>query len=491
MKKILALLLCVSLLFVMIAACGNNSDPGGGPPIETGPGPVVNPGGDGDDGEEEDAPPTFVAPNYSLPDKEADVYRTKDGKRHIIIGGAYDRYYDSTHEDIWVSNPANPETAQMSFDVLKEVEARYNVFIEFINMTWEGISENIPISIMSGLPDADAYFTDTQIVIPAVLNNMATGLEDLGLPSDHDVFKLSGNTVMKSMKIPGQDKTYMFTAARANQDMYMIGYNKDMIAAHGLIDPQERWDLNEWTWETFREYCRVLTDTSQDIYGWSGFWTNFLQGLLFSNNAAFAPGPVQTIDSPNSLEVLNFLNELYNVDRTARPWNPDDWGINNDLYIEGKSAFWISVPWINQGNVNDGNFTFELGMVPFPIGPNGNKDTMPTQSVEGGYYFIPRYIAQPREVFDVIYDLTNWFKGDLDYRDDMDWVKDMVMTDENFKYYMEVNGRTGFELAFVLGFSASVDGMFEQTNGPPIYTPAQYVEIYRQVYQDALDNYFK
>ena len=486
MKRILALLLCATFLFVMLAACSNDKD--GGDPTVTGPGPVI---GSGDGGEEDDGPPTFVPPDYNLPEKEADVYRTKDGKRHIIVACFYDRYYDSSHHDIFDDpNVNDPETALMTLNRVRYVEEKYDVIIEYVNMTWDGIIENIPISIMTGWPDADVYIGDTQFLIPAVLNGMATSLEDMGIPADHDVFAPPGeNIVMESFKIPGQDKTYMFTTAGVDTGMYMLGYNREMIQNHNLEDPQDLWYKGEWTWEVFREYCRVLTDVSQDIYGYSGLWSNFLQSLLFSNDTAFAAGPVQTVDSPKTLEVLNFIHELYNVDKTARPWNSDDWAINNSIYAEGKSGFWISAFWIND-EYGGTSSTFDIGMVPFPVGPQGNFETMATTNISGNYYFIPRYIKDADEVFNIIYDLENWHEGDLEYRDDIQWWKDLMISQSNIDAYMSASGRMGFDLLMDLGFPPSIPLILETTMGPAEYTPAQYAETYRQVFQDALDNYF-
>ncbi|MCL2819792.1 MAG: extracellular solute-binding protein [Oscillospiraceae bacterium] len=490
MKRFIALLISITFLFVMVAACGDNNQTGGGDPTVTGPGPALS-FGDGEDGVE-GGPPTFVPPDYSMPDKDADVYRTTaDGRRHIIIGTFYDMYYDSTHNDIF-DNPTvtNPETAQMELDTVRYVEDKYNVYIEFVNMTWDGIIENIPISIMSGFPDADVYLGDTQFIIPAILNGMGTSLEDMGIPSNHDVFAPPGESiVMESFKIPGQDKTYMFRSAGVNTGMYMLGYNREILQRHGLEDPQDLWGKGEWTWDVFKDYCRTITDVSQDIYGYSGYWTNFLQSMLFTNDTAFAGGPVQTLDSPKTLEVLNFIHELYNVDKTARPWNPDDWSINNSLFAEGKSGFWISAFWINDefGGLNT---TFDIGMVPFPVGPQGNAETMATTNISGNYYFIPRYIKDADEVFNVMYDLANWFDGDLEYRDDLGWFFDSMISQANIDYYMKVAGRMGFDLFDSLGFGPSFDMMIENTTGPATYTPAQYVETFKQVYQDALDNYF-
>jgi len=486
MKKLLAILLSVLFIFVMLAACGGSG--GGNNGSGTDGNQTDGPGGDG----EEEGPPTFTPPDYNLPEKEADVIRyTADGRRHIIIGTFYDMYYDSTHSDIWANpNVVDPETAQMTWDRVQYVMDKYNVFIEFVNMTWDGIIENIPISIMTGIPDADVYLCDTQFGIPAVLNGMATSLESMGIPADHDVFAPPGtNLVMQSFKIPGQNETFMFKGAGMDTGMYMLGYNRDMLQSHNLEDPQDLWDKGEWTWDVFREYCRTLTDTTQDIYGYSGLWTNFLQSLLFSNDTAFAPGPNQAVNSPKTLEVLNFIHELYNVDQTARPWNSDDWAINNSVFAEGKSGFWIAAFWINDefGGVNS---TFDIGMVPFPVGPQGNANTMATTNISGNWYIIPRYIKDADEVFNIMYDLQNWYDYDLEYRDDIQWWKDLMISEANIEYYMKVSGRMGFDLLMDLGFGPSIPMMLTTTEGPPQYTPAQYAETYSQVFQDALDNYF-
>jgi len=451
-KRIIVIVLCAVLLLPILAACNNDKNTGEG------------------------------------------VIRYRDGKRVIIVAAAYDRYYDSSHQNIDANpNVTDPETAQMSLDRVRYVEEKYNVIIEFRNLTWEGMMENIPISVMSGVPDADIYFADTQMAIPAVLNGMAISLESMGL-QDHDVMKTGGNIVMESMKIPGHTETFLFREAGVNAGMYMMGYNRELIAAKGLRDPQDLWDSGEWTWEVFREYCRVITDPTMDIYGWSGYWTNFITGLLFSNDAAFAAGPTQTIDSPNSMEVLNFMHELYNVDRTARPWVTGNWEINNNLYAEGKSGFWISASWLNneQGGMFGANMTFDFGMVPFPVGPQGNAATMATENAsDGTFYFIPQHIGNPREVFDIFYDLRNWFEDDLEYRDDLVWLKNSLVSEKNFEFYMKVVGRPGFDLMHTLpGVAPSIELMLQNIDAPPELTPAQYAETYKQVFQDALDNFF-
>jgi hypothetical protein len=504
-KMMLALLLAMAMLFVAACFDSPGGDPTEGPEAtqdpDVTPGPIeityefcdaCNLDYDPDEG-------CYCIVVRILPPDPNNGPREKDGKRHIVIGTYFETYYDSRHDAI-SNDPglSNPLSAQMRLDNVRAVEEKHGVYIEHRNMTFDGLRENIPISIMSGKPGAEVYWADAQFSVPAVLSGMSVGLESLGI--DEDRFPHGGerNAVMQSIKIPGQDQTYLFKPNVINPIMYMVGYNKEMVEAAGLTDPQTLWDRDEWDWETFREYCITLTDTSRDIYGWSGYWTNLLQGLLFSNNAAFAPGPTQTLDDPRTMEVLNFISDLYNVDKAARPWNPNNWYVNNNLYADRKSAFWISTTWLNneQGGgtaTNNAPLPFKFGMVPFPVGPNGDKATNPSASVEGGYYFIPRYVYDSKQVYDAIYDYTNWFNYDIDDRDDLSWIRDSLHSPENLKYYLEFERNPlGFDLIFNLGLpSAATDVIIASINGPAEMTPAQYVQSYRNVFQNALNAYFK
>jgi ABC-type glycerol-3-phosphate transport system substrate-binding protein len=489
-KMLLALLMAMGMVVLVACKTGDTSPP-----------PEYS-NGDEEEHEIDDPWANRRLAQGNIEDYDVISHRP-DGARHIKIGIAYRHYYDSTHKSI-DDNPRvnNRETAQMELDNVRAVEAKHNVYIEYVNMTWEGIRENIPISIMAGKPDADIYRVEAPTAVPAVLNNFAVGLErfmsveDERFPSSAE--NDNGNIVMESVKIPGQEHTFLFKPAELHQGIYMIGYNKDLLELHNLEDPQKLWDEGRWTWDVFRDYCSEITNRDRNIYGWSGYWTNFLQGLLFSNNAAFAAGPVQTLDSPETMEVLNFISDLYNIDRSARIWDSSNWYVNNNLYARGLSGFWIATTWLNneQGGGRGGEreipLAFDFGMVPFPVGPSGNKDTMPAYNVENEYYFIPQYIKDPKQVYDVFYDFTNWFNYDLELRDDPSWLRNSLATEENFKYYMEMQGRVGFDLIYNLGILADTDLIIPQLYpAMDMMTPRQYVETYKTVYQAALDRYFK
>jgi len=475
-------------MIITVTACGAESNAPAAPtPITPEVDPIAPPPADED--EEYDGPPVFVPPSDVLPTKPADVIRYwSDGIRHITMATWWDIFYDSSHQDIW-DNPdvTNVETAQMSMDALRRAEQEHNVYFEWVNMTWDGIVENIRISIMSGVPDAEIYMVDTQWGIPLALSGFATSLEEMGLEGT-DVF--GENLVMESLKLPGQDETYLFRPSGFANNLYSLGYNKDMVAARGLEDPQDLWNRGEWTWDVWRHYIRELTDPTQDIYGYAGVFTVFSDMILWSNNAKIAGGPQQTLDSPEVMEVLQFIYDIYNVDRSARPWDPDVdfWDGNNSIYAEGRSAFWITAPWIHQ----DREVNFEFGIIPFPIGPSGDQATMATRGAEGNFFFIPRFIKNPREVYDAFYDYTNWFNFDTTFRDEAEheWPRNVYETEENWDIFMQMQNRQGFDFFRFLGLDFNLTLLMTYTTHDAEHTPASFVETYKQVLQDALDWYF-
>ena len=100
--------------------------------------------------------------------------------RNITIGLWWDKYYDS-NQDAMEDDPAYQGTIsdQMRFDVVAKVEEKYNVTIEYVNLTYVGVQESINTSVLAGTPDCDIYLVDTAIGVPAVMNGYAL---DIGYP---------------------------------------------------------------------------------------------------------------------------------------------------------------------------------------------------------------------------------------------------------------------------------------------------------------------
>lgn len=414
-------------------------------------------------------------------------------KRVIKIGTWYDHYYDSTHADIHDDpSVADEELAQAHFDIVKEVEDKYNVEIQFVNLTYTGIQESINTSILAGQPDCDIYEVDLSFGIGAALNGYATNLEDI-LPEDQDIF--NDQMVFSQVDIGLDEGVYLFQSNSAEMvlaNTYMLAYNKQMLDEAGLEDPNALYERGEWTWDKWREYMLALTqdtdgDGVTDVYGYGSRWDFLVYNLLMSNGTAIASSGTENLSSPEVTEVLDFIYNMYNVDHVANPWNSDDFDYNQNCYMDGRVAFWIDAAWISSAN-EDANLEFDVVWCPWPIGPSGDESTNKFKNVSSGNaWMIPAGVEDPELVYNVFYDWQNWYHSDTDLRDgDLTWWEDCAITEENYAV-MEYMGQRG---AFDLWNSLGLEWDWSQLlNGE--MTAAQFQETYKQNVQDALDVFYK
>ncbi|MDR0858133.1 MAG: ABC transporter substrate-binding protein [Oscillospiraceae bacterium] len=454
-----------------------------------------------------------TAPTSATP-KPSTAHYTEDGKRIITIGTwgtLADVFYVSKHTDIYddtslptldADYPDDDEgqaartdaerrinIAQMRLNKIREIEEKYNVVIELVNLTFAGIQESIRTSIPEGIPDVDIYQVDSQFGIPAVLSGYGVALEDIGL-AETDVF--NKQAVTKNLQLAGQDKSYLFNQSQnGGLTARPLAFNLTMIEAAGLENPQDLYDRGEWTWEAWEEYLKVLTvDTDDDgtpnVYGYGGYWTDLLRNLLKSNGAGIATGETQTLDSKETREVFDYIHKIYTADKTARPWDGANWEINNKLYAEGVLAFWIGADWI----FNEQGYTglpFEIGVVPWPCGPSGKPETNYASDSDSTWYMIPQGAEDPEFIYNVIFDWLNWYDYDLDIAVDYSWARERYMSERNFEYAQEMSAKQGFDLWESLSKTTNFSLVFLMQGSQDTQA---LIDQYAESYQAALDTYF-
>ena len=478
LKKVLSLSL-VSAMTLSIAGCSGN----GGSDAKT-----TTAGNNSNDPTSSNEGPT-AAPNVEVPDKT----------RVINIGTWYEHYYTSEHHEI-DDQPkvTDRENAQMNLDNMRNIEQTYNVELYFKNLTWDGVISSINTSIMAGTPDMDVYETDLQFGVPAVMNGYAQAISSYADPDD-DIYK--DQIIVEPLQIDGLDDDYLFTGSSdLPVGLYALGFNMDMIKDANLENPQDLYDRGEWTWDKFLEYLQALTkdtdnDGKTDVYGYGGWWTTFLTYMLLSNGTDIASSPTSHLDSAATIETIQFIDDMYNKYQVARPWNEEDWNINNDAYASGEMAFWITACWIadGMGDADPSKVSFECGVVPFPKGPNVTKNgaTYKSYNTSSNYYFIPKGIDDSKLVYKVVEQWINWFDGDVSLRDDSQWWEGSVYSpnaenpERNYTYLVAAKKNATLDNWGNLdtGFSI-VPIITGQT------TTAQYIEENKQILQDALDTIF-
>lgn len=476
-KKLLSLVLAATMVF-SLAACGKEAketitDPTTAPTSST---------------EATKAPePT---PGKTTGNGRAEF--DSEGRRIIKVGTWYDHYYTSDHDEI-EDNPdvTDVDAAQMQLDNMRRIEEEYNVKFQFINLTWEGVMESINVSIMSGKPDVDIYEVDLQFGVPAVMNGYAMEISKFAA-ADSDIF--TDQNVVKYLNLMGADENYLFNQVNKSNQLggYPLSFNLDMIKEANLENPQDLWDRGEWTWDKFEEYLKVLTkdtngDGATDVYGFAGWWTTLFQNLLMSNGATIAGDLTEGLSSPATIETMELIQRMYVEDKTAAPWNQDDWNANNQWYGKKQACFFTGAAWVYSEFGISPDVGFEIGAVPWPVGPSGSKETNNHVYTSGNYYFIPNGVEDPELVYNVFYEWTNWFDGDLELRDDVEWFENQMMTERNYEYLEYMGTRVQFDLWQNLGLTDF--SMVPIMNGE--MTAAQYAEAQKNIVQDALDRYFK
>lgn len=480
LKRFLALGLAAAMA-ISVAACGNSSSSSGD---------SSKPAGDGTVAEGETKAPS-----------------SSNGKREILIGAWWTQFYDSTHTSVYDDDSYSGDIqADMKFENVAKIEERYGLTFKWVNLTYEGTKESINNSILAGAPDCDIYLVDTGMAIPAQVNGLCTNLKDV-LPADHDIFT---DQKIASYVDMGDGKACIITRVEKQklvEATYPLAYNKQLLEAANLEDPRELYEKGEWTWAKFEEYLEALHNTSGDspVYGFVGFPTDTFEALMFSNGGTIAAGTESTLTNANIAEALEEEQKIFQTWSIA--YTDDDLG-NSDFmrnrYHSGDVAFWPSAAWIASGNGDYGKnedgtdadtaVQFDTVYVPWPVGPSGDKETNYMKNAAGGeFYIIPAGVEDPELVFNVLYDMWNWFDGDTSYRDDEEalwwWysstARDEQLQVDNFNVMSTMGEHTCLDIWQSLGFYYDFVSLL---NGS--MTAAQFQETYKQQVQDALDSIY-
>lgn len=439
-------------------------------------------GGGADSGEEGNEPAKTVV-----------LHEPKDlGGRTIKIGLWWDEYWDSNYQtldDVTAAGGSysNSETMQMKLDKIREIESRWNCKIQWVNLGWDGIMESINTSITAGTPDCDIYLTDPQFGIPAVLNGYAQKISSYA-PADSDI--RNDNVVLTPFAVLGSEDYLMCTSDNytiPSGAAFMV-YNAEMLDSLNLEAPEKLAERGDWTWEKFAEYALACTrdtdgDGNMDVYGYGTVWTDTVSAFLASNNAAIANSATQGLSDPKTIEVFNFLDRLYNVDGSARPYDNDDWNYQLNAIFQGQVAFSMAKPYqlIDQASKID----FTLNVCPLPVGNSGDGSQIPVMLVNS--YFIPIGVEDAESVYLVFEEMQNWFDGDTYYRDDPEWFESAFSSLEQVEVGYQEGAKTNDDLWNSVDSNGAVGDVWYGVFVNKDMTVSQAIESKKQVMQDTLD----
>lgn len=489
-KKLLTVIIMVMMIFQLAACKGSNNDKSSGNDNSTEV--TKTPDKDADD-------VTLAGDDVSdSGDNASDGRRAEyEGKnlngRTIKIGLWWDEYWDSRYQTLddveaAAGSISNTETMQMRLDTVRAIEKKWNCKIEWVNLGWEGIQQSINTSVVAGTPECDIYLSSTSWVLPAIANGYAQKISDYA-PADSDI--LNNQEIFKAKNILGQSDYSFHNASIYPSSAYYLVYNKNMLDSLGLEDPNDLAERGEWTWEKFAEYCKACTrdtdgDSVPDVYGYGSVWGNTVSGFLASNNAELVGSGTEGLSSKASIEAFDFIERLYNVDKTARPYM-NDWNNDKDSWMNNQVAF----AFLYCGDLQWGlpQLDYTVNICPSPIGPSGDGSMTVARFIDG--YFIPVGVADATSVYCVFEELQNWFNYDISYRDDAEWWESMFNSQEQFDLGMELGFKSNNDLWTQIDSNNAVGNVFYSVVVDKTSTVAQAIEANKQILQDEISIYVK
>ncbi len=185
-------------------------------------------------------------------------------------------------------------------------------------------------------------------------------------------YPLDTSIYLPGVMDPGmyQGKTYFLPKDFSTLAVY---YNKKIFDQYGVAYPQDG-----WTWEQFLDTAQKLTidennDGTPEVWGvqltanWTtGFeyWVAAAGGSLISEDGKSFVG---YMDSPETIEAVQFFADLYNKYKVAPP--PADfnqWAGGNPEFENGTAAMRLFGRWPQAGLRKDEKV--DLGVVSVPVG---------------------------------------------------------------------------------------------------------------------------
>jgi multiple sugar transport system substrate-binding protein len=394
----------------------------------------------------------------------------------------------------------NYPIARMMWDNARRVEEVFNVRFDYRVVGYDEFLDVLTASVLGGDPIADVVYLSGWMQMEA-MGTIIQPWNSVDLPrSDILHTNMYGGATT-------QDDQFIWAINQHSvmADAVGLAVNLDIINADGLPNPIELFEAGEWTWEAMLDLMRRATrDTTGggviNQFGIGGQPGEIIQHLIGANDGVLVDANRNYgFDHPNTLATLEFAQIIFG----ERLWYAEAGGVmdtanwNRNFYApyeDGVALLFPAVTW----SLDNQPPEFNVGFVPFPMGPNNTTGNTWLRGVEQGICISVGTSWSVEDILIIFDELYSWPEDEpelLFQAGQLDWMREVfgnagaTEADVQRAIYAGVTaasdiGRSITPYYWVLGDFANAFWDREMDVG-------EAVEYHRQPRQDMLDQRFR
>ena len=325
---------------------------------------------------------------------------------------------------------------------LNLVETKYNVNVVYqtypADAVWGGGRERFIITnSLNDTPQAHIYqmpsYSVAVLAEGGAILPLDTLIEQYGNPG-YWPEKAGFGTVL------GKQYSYDDSYPLVGQGLYYnITLLEELLGEGKGTLPSDLWLNGEWDWAAFRTICNDLLPgiSSKNIEGAAvlgGRPYNWAYQMLGANGVHVVTNDLRSeLDSQPSIDTLSFLNELVSI---PGMWEYASAALSNATvpqFKEGNVAFHNGEPYWLYSSSKWLGYDFEMGFVPYPVGPNVEDDL--------SNYYINEVYGKTSYVVSSSYSLDKVEPG---YEDIAFHEQTIFRIWADLQYFPEIDPETGY-----------------------------------------------
>ena len=379
--------------------------------------------------------------------------------------------------------------SDMALERERYVEDTYNcdITVEYTDRVYD----NLRASVMSGSPRYDLLTGSTYALVVDVRAGYLTGLS--GLLDISNTEKWGTPNMLQSLLwvddlygvVPFAWPDLLYGATG-----HLIAVNETLVSKLVQPDPREFVENNTWTWDKFEETLAIYThqEAGRTIYAINCHDAYFAMNMFLSNGctlSSFENGQVVCGAYTEAGKVaLERAKKIYT--ETCVDYFYPDVSTANEYIINGDVV--MAVTWLDGMMGTNESFLYKmdnLGVLPFPVGPNAQQDVYPTYH-EGLHYAtsIPVNAKDPEAtaiVLSAMYEPFDQYKTKEDIIDYMSEQAFFDRRDAEIFANMVKNTEYGF---FREGARSVIQNVVEKSE-----TVTSLLESYEDQYEQIVEDY--